>query len=152
MLDLMTQESFRMYAICCSILALNLMIMGGMTAGTRAGKKAVLNKEDNPAKVGSGEVKVVEGPEHPDVARIQRAHRNALENIPIFFTLGLIYVLSGATPVGAKAYFITFTAARVLHSIVYIKGLQPWRTIFYAIGSLALVGMILQIGMAVFKH
>jgi uncharacterized MAPEG superfamily protein len=68
----------------------------------------------------------------------------------MFFAIALIYVLSGASPTGAKAYFITFTAARVLHSIAHIKGLQPWRSIFFGAGMLCLAGMIVQIVMSAF--
>ena len=70
-----------------------------------------------------------------------RAHRNMLESSPLFFAIGLIYVLSGASPLGAKICFCTFTGARVLHSIVYVKAIQPWRTMFYAVSALSLVAM-----------
>jgi hypothetical protein len=32
-----------------------------------------------------------------------------------------------------------------------LKGLQPWRTIFFAIGSLCIAGMIVQIAITAFK-
>ena len=59
----------------------------------------------------------------------------------LFFAIGLIYVLSGASPLGAKICFPIFTGARVLHSIVYVRALQPWRTMSYAISALSLVAM-----------
>ena len=45
--------------------------------------------------------------------------------------------------------FGAFTGARLLHSIVYIKELQPFRTMSYAIGAFALIGMMVQIVLAV---
>ena len=42
-----------------------------------------------------------------------------------------------------------YTAARVLHALVYIKEMQPFRTITYAIGSMALIGMMVLIRMTV---
>jgi microsomal prostaglandin-E synthase 1 len=69
--------------------------------------------------------------------------------LPLFFSLGLIYVLAGAPPLGAKIGFSVFTAARALHAIVYIKELQPWRTVCFAIGALSLVAMMVLILMTV---
>ena len=147
MTTLLSDPQFRIYAICCVMLSAQMLILGGYTAARRAGNKNYLNPEDN--KVSFKEARLVEGAEHPEVARIQRAHRNLLESLPMFFALGLIFVLAGANPMGGKVCFITFTAARVLHSLVYIKKLQPFRTITYAIGSFALIGMMVMIVMAV---
>jgi len=57
--------------------------------------------------------------------------------------------VAGASPVGARVCFIGFTAARVLHAIAYLNALQPWRTIFYALGAFALTGMMVLILVAV---
>ncbi|NUQ74273.1 MAG: MAPEG family protein [Polyangiaceae bacterium] len=145
-LNLMSIEAFRIYALCASVLALNLLVLSGMVGGARARTKSFSNPEDAKDKTAPPDAT-----EHPDVARINRAHRNALENIPIFWAIGFIYVLAGASATGAKAYFITFTAARIIHSIVHIKALQPWRSISYGIGSLCIAGMIVQIGIAAFR-
>jgi prostaglandin-E synthase 1 len=137
---LLADPQFKLYAICSVILSLQMLVLGGYTAATRSKHKNYLNPED--VKVAFKDAKLVEGAEHPDVARIQRAHRNLLESLPLFFALGLIYVLSGASPLGAKICFGVFTGARVLHAIVYINELQPWRTITYALGTFALVGLM----------
>lgn len=147
MSTLLADPQFRLYAICSVILSVQMLVLGGYTAARRAGNKNYLNPEDN--KVSFKEAKLVEGAEHPEVARIQRAHRNLLESLPMFFALGLICVLAGVSPLGAKICIITFTAARALHSLVYIKELQPFRTISYAIGSFALLGMMALILMTV---
>lgn len=137
---LLADPQFKLYVICSVILSLQMLVLGGYTAARRANHKNYLNPED--VKVAFKDAKLVEGAEHPEVARIQRAHRNLLESLPIFFALGLISVLAGAAPLGVKICLIAFTAARALHSIVYIKELQPWRTMMYAIGALALLGMM----------
>lgn len=147
MSTLLSDPQFRIFAICSVMLSAQMLILGGYTAARRAGNKNYLNPEDN--KVSFKEAKLVEGAEHPEVARIQRAHRNLLESLPMFFGLGLVCLLAGASPLGIKICFITFTAARVLHSLVYIKELQPFRTMSYAIGSFALIGMMVMIMMAV---
>jgi uncharacterized MAPEG superfamily protein len=81
----------------------------------------------------------------PAVARALRIQRNDLENIPLFFAIGLAYVLTGASPIGALVLCWTFTLARIAHTIAYTWNLQPWRAIFYGIGSFALLGMIVHI-------
>lgn len=130
---------FKIYAVCSSILALQMLVLGGMTAATRAKHKGFMNPED--VKVSFGNAELIQA-EHPDTARVMRAHRNMLETLPLFYALGFIYLFAGAPKTGAIACFLTFTVARVLHSIVYLKGLQPWRTIFFAISGLSLVAMI----------
>ena len=72
--------------------------------------------------------------EAPIVKRAAMAWRNDLENIPIFLLLGLIYVTLGCWPEGAFIYFTLFVVARILHTIMFLLGLQPWRTIFFTFG------------------
>lgn len=139
---LSADPQFKLYAICCVILSLQMLILAGMTAARRSKVKTHLNPED--VKVSFKGTSLVEGAEHPEVARIQRAHRNLNESLPLFFALGLVAVLAGASPMGVKICLGTFTGARVLHSIVYLNGLQPWRTIMYALGSFALVGLMVM--------
>lgn len=143
----MPDALFKTYAICSCVLSLQMLFLGGLTAGTRAKRGGYMNPEDK--VVAFKDAQLVEGAEHPDVARVQRAHRNLLESLPIFFALGLICVLAGVSQLGGQICVGLFTVARILHSIVYIKGVQPWRTIFYALGALSLFGMAVQIVLAV---
>jgi uncharacterized MAPEG superfamily protein len=57
-----------------------------------------------------------------------------------------IYVICCAilSDMGVKICLCAFTGARVLHSIVYLNSLQPWRTIMYALGSFSLVGLMVM--------
>jgi prostaglandin-E synthase 1 len=132
--------AFTAYAVCSVVLSLEMLFLGGYTAATRARHKGYMNPEDD--KVSFKDARLVEGAEHPDVARVQRAHRNLMESLPMFFAIGLIAVLIGASPLGVEVCCGVFTAARVLHAIVYIRGLQPWRTILYGVGTLALVALM----------
>ena len=142
MVTMMNDPQFRLYVICSLVLSFVLLFLSGFTGATRARTKSFGNPEDAKKPVTE---KVPE--DHPDVVRVSRAHRNALENIPIFYALGLIYVLSGASAVGAQVCFIAFTAARVLHMVFHLKGVQPWRSISYGIGAFSLVGMMVLIGL-----
>ncbi len=144
---LLADPQFKVFAICSVILSLQMLLLGAYTAATRARVKRFLNPED--VKVSFKDATQNDGEEHPDVARVIRAHRNLNESLPLFFALGLIGLLAGVSPLGAKICFGVFTGARVLHSLVYIKGVQPWRTMSYAIGTLALIGMAVMIVIAV---
>jgi uncharacterized MAPEG superfamily protein len=145
---LSVDPQFKLYAICCVILSLQMLILAAMTAARRSKVKKFLNPEDS--KVSFQGASVVEGAEHPEVARIQRAHRNLNESLPLFFALGLVAVLSGGSPMGVKICLAAFTGARVLHSIVYLNSLQPWRTISYALGSFALIGLMVMSMIGIF--
>ena len=138
--QMMNDAAFRAYAIACSILVLKMAAAGILTAATRSRVKQFLNPEDARVLGGAGVMQ-----EHPDVMRMLRMHRNDLENILPFFTVGLIFVLMGASAFGAQVYFYTFTAARIVHTITYVAKMQPWRTVAFVVGTLCMVGMVVQI-------
>ena len=137
---MMNDAAFRAYAIACSILVIKMFAAGILTSSTRTRVKQFLNPEDAGLLGGAGALQ-----EHPDVQRMLRLHRNDLENILPFFTVGLIFVLMGASAFGAQMYFYTFTGARIVHTIVYVAKLQPWRSVAYVVGSACMIGMLVQI-------
>jgi len=147
LLNFLTNGQFQIYVYCTVALTTLMLVLGGMTAARRAKVGSFANPED--AKVSPGGAKFNEGVEHPEVARIKRAHQNLLEAIPMFFALGLIAVFTGASPMGVKIALIAFTVARYLHAIAYLNNAQPWRTIFFGIGFLCLVGLMIMNVMAV---
>jgi uncharacterized MAPEG superfamily protein len=128
------------YAASAAILALKMIFVASLTAVKRIGARLYTNPED--ARMFRGDVTVVEAPE---VARIKRLHLNDLENIPIFLVLGLLFVIMGGSQEGAQAYFYTFVIARILHTVVYLAGLQPWRTLTWAVQVLVMIGLAVQI-------
>jgi uncharacterized MAPEG superfamily protein len=135
--------AFKSYAICSSILAVKMILSAFWTGANRQIHQGYVSAED--ARVfGRKGVQAGER-EAPEVARALRIQRNDLENIPAFFAIGLIYVLSGASAFGAAVYCWTFTIARLVHTIVYMRRLQPWRAICYAIGVMCMFGMVTQI-------
>jgi len=141
MTDLVNDPAFRSYAVCSAILAVKMLFSGTYTSVMRIRNKGFVNPEDATAfgAAASNEV------EHPAVAHALRIQRNDGENIPLFFAIGLIYVLNGATPFGAAVYSWTFTIARLLHTVAYTYHLQPWRALSYGVGYACLLGMALQI-------
>ena len=125
-----------LYAMVATLLVFHLFILAGYTGYVRAKNKQFVNPED--AKLNKAEN--VEQ-EHADVARAKRAHQNALENAVPFFAVGALYAATSPSKTAALAYFGTFIAMRLLHSMFYLFGRQPFRTMSFAVGVLAVIGM-----------
>lgn len=142
--ELMTTPALGLYALASAVLALHLLVLAGWTGTVRALKKQYVNPED--AKLNKAEQTEAD---HPDVARIRRAHQNAIENAVPFFVVGALYALSGVTRTAALIYFGVFVGARLLHSVFYLWGRQPWRTLMFGIGVLDVVGMAVHVIRAV---
>src|SRR5262249_47946203 len=83
--------------------------------------------------------------EAPEVAHALRIQRNDLENIPLFFTVGLIYVLLGYSHFAVAFWCWIFTLARLAHTYCYMHHLQPGRAVSLTVGAVAIVAMIIQI-------
>ncbi len=142
MQSLATNPAFLAYAGMIIVLSLNLLVLWGYSGAVRGKSKTTPNPED--AK-GSGAAVVEVEP--PEVARVLRAHKNAMANIVPFAFLGIVYVLAGGSSTMAHVLFGVFTFARVAHSFAYLKGKQPWRSIFFGLGALTtliLMGMIVK--------
>lgn len=131
---------------CAAALALKMVSTAFMTANARRKAGVIVNAED--AKVTPGAH--VEATDAPSVLRYKRAHLNDLENIPMFLILATLFVMAGASKNAGWAYCGTFTAARYLHTITYLKELQPWRTIAFGIGQLCVAGLVVQLLMKAF--
>lgn len=68
------------------------------------------------------------------VRRCANVWRNDTENLPLFIALALTYTLLGAPAGAAQALFGTYVLLRWLHTLVFLRGLQPWRAITYLAG------------------
>ena len=55
-----------------------------------------------------------------NVERVRRAHQNDLENILPFFFISALYLLTNPDPFVAVNIFRAFTAARFIHTFVYL--------------------------------
>ncbi len=141
MSTLASNSAFLAYAVSLLILSLNLTVLWAYSAVVRGKTKTTPNEED----LGRGNKLVPENP--PEVARVLRAHANAMANIVPFAILGLVYVLAGGSGIVAAAIFGVFTAARLAHSFAYLGGRQPWRTVFFSLGAvttLVLMGFVVR--------
>lgn len=148
MQPMLSNPAFVAYATACLVLCANLLFLWGFSGVVRGKTKTVLNSEDSDL-VAKG-AKVVES-EPPEVARVLRAHRNAEASIYPFFCMGLIYVLLGGSAIHAKILFSGFVFARIVHSIAYMAGKQPWRTISFVLGALLLLAMGVDIAQMLAK-
>jgi uncharacterized MAPEG superfamily protein len=126
------------YALTSIVLSLNLLALWISSGAKRARVGVAINPEDG-ARYG---VPVSET-DPPEVARHLRAHRNAEATIYPFLVLGVVYVLVGGTARVALPIFAIFVLARLAHSIVYLRALQPWRTITFALSLLAIIALML---------
>ncbi|CAH0722593.1 unnamed protein product, partial [Brenthis ino] len=126
------EPAVQSYIVYSGILGIKVLCMSALTGSKRFQKKVFANEED--AKSLKGVVKL----DDPDVERIRRAHLNDLENIPVFWLLGGLYLTTGPSDEVAVNLFRVFTVCRVLHTIVYVvKPLpQPARGIAFGIPNL----------------
>ncbi len=131
------------FAVCTVVLFLKMMGLSCYQAYHRITRRAFKTPEDA-AFVGVEPATE----ELPQVQRAGKAWLNDLENIPVFFALAVAYILVEASPAAAAWWFGIFTAARVLHSITYLAALQPWRTVFFGIALVCLLGMSVEILLA----
>ncbi len=82
----------------------------------------------------------------PDwVARAERAHRNLLENLPLFTIIVLVAHVTGRADETTASAALTFLAARVVHAAVYIGGITHVRTLAFYVGLAAELVMLWRI-------
>jgi glutathione S-transferase len=143
---LMQSPVMQAYLASAVVLGLNLLVLANNTALTRAKASEVINPEDqrlNP------KAKVVFEDGNDRTERYRRAHRNALENVPLFLITGFLLALTSIPFTAAAVIYGIFVAVRVLHSVAYVAGWQPWRTASFGIGALVQLGVLGYIGYAV---
>jgi uncharacterized MAPEG superfamily protein len=81
---------------------------------------------------------------HPKVARVLRAHANAMAVFVPFASLGAVYVLLGGALLQAQIMFAVFTVARFGHFFAYLNAKQPWRTLTFVASIFALVSLMIS--------
>lgn len=138
--SLLGNPAFFAFAVSCLVLGANLIFLWAFSGATRGKTKTAINAEDA-TRFGAKLVEV----DPPEVARVLRAHANAQANIYPFLFLGLVFVLAGGSARVAEIIFGIFVAARLAHTYAYLAGKQPWRTIFFIIGGLATIALMLAI-------
>jgi uncharacterized MAPEG superfamily protein len=138
--------SFVAYAITSVILSANLLFVWAYSGVVRGKVKVTLNKEDAD-RFGAR----LDALDPPEVARVLRAHANAQATIYPFLVLGLVFVMAGGSRGFAKVDFGIFVAARIAHSIAYLGGKQPWRTLSFTASGLAMLALMGDIAWMLFE-
>lgn len=127
-------SALSVYALCVVALFLKMFAVSCYQGLFRIRSKAFTNTED--AAVFN---RIARETELAQVARAARVWANDLESIPAFFVLGGLAVAMSAPASITAGLSLLFTLARVLHTLAYLKGVQPWRTVFYGVGILCLL-------------
>lgn len=142
-----TSPVFQAYVATTIVLGLNLLALANNTALTRAKAGQVVNPEDTRLNKGA-EVVYEAGNER--TARYRRAHRNALENIPLFLVTGFLLTLTSISLTFAAALFGAFALLRIVHSVCYVGQIQPFRTASFALSAIVQVVVLGYLGYAAF--
>jgi len=140
---LLDNPAFRVYAFCSAVLGVKMLASAVYTATRRQKTTGFINPEDASTFAPPGTTARAE--EAPEVAHALRIQRNDGENIPLFFAIGLIYVLTGASAFGATVLCGLFTIARIAHTFAYTYRKQPARAICFGIGMLSTLIMSFRI-------
>jgi len=138
MSDLLANPVVRLYGIVSLLLVLKMAVVGSYTSILRIRRRVFATPEDyalqNLPPVGVAD---------EDIERVRRAHRNDLENILPFFLVGWLYTLTGPGMFAARVYFIGYLIARSLHTVFYIRAMQPYRTISFTVAALLSAAVLL---------
>ena len=124
------------YAVCVVVLCLKMFAISCYQGYLRIRGRAFTNRED-----AAFFKRCAQPVELPQVARAARAWANDLENIPLFFVLGGLCVALDGYSVATVWLVGVFTLARVVHTLAYLMGWQPWRTLAYGAGVACLFGL-----------
>ena len=144
--SLLSNPAFVAYTVTSLIYILMLTLLWAGSGAVRTKANIVHNPEDT-GTVSKGATVVQADP--PEVARVLRVHMNSLVNGLPFLLLGLIYVLCGCSGTEAWALFGGFTFVRVVYTLVYLAGKQPWRTVTFGLGVLITLGLMVRIALKV---
>jgi prostaglandin-E synthase 1 len=135
--ELLASLPVRLYAICALLLVLKMMAVGVATSSIRLRRRVFASPEDYRFQGLDVSAQL-----DAEVERARRAHRNDLENVLPFLAVAPIYALAGPSDAGAWICFVGFTTARILHTIFYLTGAMPHRTVAFAVGFLLTLWMI----------
>lgn len=129
----------RLFTIVAILLIVKVMAVGNYTSYLRIRRRIYATPEDYTLQGLAPRATV-----DPDIERVRRAHQNDLENVLPFLIAGFLYALTGPSLLAARIYFIGFLVARVLHSVFYIRGTQPHRTIAFTLGAGLMFAMMVN--------
>jgi uncharacterized MAPEG superfamily protein len=134
----------RIYALTAIVLTFKMIAVSLAQGRGRVSTQIFTNPED--AQLFGGKLEATEA---SPVQRATNAWRNDLENIPIFLILAWIYVAAGLATGPFEIYCVVFVVARMLHTVFYLNAVQPWRTIAFTVGAVAMIALAIHLLFAV---
>jgi hypothetical protein len=131
---------FELYAACGVVLGVVLLLLSRRAASAGARSRASCSVGD-----------VIDA--YDDTCDVyDDAYDDAREDALLFYVLGAIYLLAGASTAGGVVCFCGFTAARVVHAVcdrgADVATVAPLRALAVAAGQLFLFALVLAIGAA----
>jgi len=139
-MDLLAQPAVRVFAFWYLLLVVKMLMLIFRTSAARMKTSTFATPEDY-AAIGVAPPVDQSGPDER-IERLRRALQNDLENILPFFGVGLIYALSGPSLGMARFLFAGFAIARIVHTVTYLRGMQPHRSIAFIAGMVFLCWML----------
>jgi uncharacterized MAPEG superfamily protein len=128
---LLLDDNVRTLVLVNVLLVFKLLSAGNLTSILRVRRKVYANPEDYALNHMAPSARADDG-----VERSRRAHQNDLESILPFIPLSLLYALTSPPHALFASLLWGFFGARLLYTIVYLRGLQPWRSIAFGAGML----------------
>lgn len=138
---------FAAYAIAAALMGLKLMGQGWITVAQmfKVGG-GFLNPEDKAKGLANPKPREGQLDKHEPVERSRRLQLNDLENIPAFWVIGLLFVLTGPALWLAQIFFYGFVLTRLLHFWAYSTAKShEVRATFFTIGSLIVIVMAVMV-------
>jgi len=118
------KELFGAFAFYAGIVTIKMMVMSFLTARQRFKVGVFTSPEDATMQGHKAGV-------HEDVERVRRAHLNDMENVLPFLILGFLYMFTNPAYSTALLLYRVFVGARIVHTVSYLFGLQPWRALAF---------------------
>jgi uncharacterized MAPEG superfamily protein len=137
-LELVTKH----FIVIAFLLAANLLFLALLTTLVRAYVHYASAPEDSSLPgLGASKHNSLHDPQNSTVARIQAAHRNAVENILAYGLVSVAFLYSqglpgsdgGAQNLGVVCAWL-FLGSRWFHTFFYLFGIQPFRTLCFLVG------------------
>jgi glutathione S-transferase len=135
--SLLADPVYHLLAVVSVLLVFKMMLVGTWTSVIRIRRNVYATPEDYAFRG----ISPAPGAD-ADIERTRRAHRNDLENVLPFLAVAPFYAMTHPAPTEARIFFWGFFVGRALHSVFYIRGLQPHRTIAFGVAQVLFVVML----------
>ena len=129
-------DALHIFSGCMLFVVVKLFTLASLAVVQRGRAKARINPED----VLRGDTAVEAEP--PSVARVQRVHRNDVENVLPYFMVGTVALSLGVSPGPIVWCSLAFAAFRLVHSLGYLAKHSIFRAVGWVGGVLAALTLV----------